>query len=202
MNQTQRSPSKLSRNAFTTIKYLNGGPGAVARYFRKGQAFSTRFCGWWGHEQTSRFLAQQKFTPKSGASGWQLSAPPILSMAPLRASLEQFGEAGMAAIRQKPLLLSRYLESLIARHVPELQLVTPSDPRHRGSPLTFRWAGVDPVASADNAKRLVAFLAINDVLVDFRFPTFIRVAAAPLYNSFEDLFRFVMLASDWARGRG
>jgi len=100
-----------------SYKYLNGGPGSVAGAFvheRHARSFDRpRFAGWWGHDKESRFLMGPEFRPLAGAEGWQVSNPPILQMAALRASLEIFDEAGMSALREKSEKLTGYLESLI-----------------------------------------------------------------------------------------
>ena len=170
-----------------SYKYLNGGPGAVGGAFVHechARSFDLpRFAGWWGHEKETRFLMGPEFKPLEGAEGWQISNPPILQMAALRASLEIFEEAGMPALRAKSEKLTGYLESLIDQIGDErISIVTPRDPAQRGCQLSIR------VKNADRSlhERLVA----RGVYADWREPDVIRVAPVPLYNSFSDVYRF------------
>jgi kynureninase len=170
-----------------SYKYLNGGPGAVAGAFvheRHARDFDLpRFAGWWGHEKDTRFLMGPEFKPLAGAEGWQISNPPILQMAALRASLEIFDEAGMDALRAKSVKLTGYLESLINGIGDErFSIVTPSDPEQRGCQLSIRVKGGE--------KMLHDKLLERGVYADWREPDVIRVAPTPLYNSFSDVYRF------------
>lgn len=173
--------------AWCSYKYLNGGPGAVGGAFvheRHAREFGLpRFAGWWGHDKETRFLMGPEFKPLTGAEGWQISNPPILQMAALRASLEIFDEVGMDALAQKSRRLTGYLESLINEIADErLSIVTPRDPAERGCQLSIR------VKDADRSlhERVVA----KGVYADWREPDVIRVAPVPLYNSFADVARF------------
>lgn len=171
--------------AWCSYKYLNGGPGAVGGAFvheRHANAFDLpRFAGWWGHDKETRFLMGPEFKPLAGAEGWQISNPPILQMAALRASLEIFEEAGMAALTEKSRKLTGYLESLIAEIADErVSIVTPRDPDQRGCQLSIRVAD----------KGIHERIAARGVYADWREPDVIRVAPVPLYNSFTDVFRF------------
>ena len=172
-----------------SYKYLNCGPGAPGGCFvhgRHGQdEHLTRFAGWWGNDPESRFLMhlQPEFIPRTGADGWQLSNPPILAMAPLRASLTLFDEIGMDALRGKSKLLTGYLHFLIESAGAEtIEIITPDDPSQRGAQLSF--------VVHDRARERFAALLDRGVVCDFRQPDVIRAAPAPLYNSFHDVWTF------------
>ena len=171
--------------AWCSYKYLNGGPGAVGGAFvheRHARAFDLpRFAGWWGHDKEMRFLMGPDFHPIAGAEGWQISNPPILQMAALRASLEIFEEAGMSALTEKSRKLTGYLETLIDHIADErVSIVTPRDPVERGCQLSIR------IGDRGLHERIIA----QGVFADWREPDVIRVAPVPLYNSFADVFRF------------
>jgi kynureninase len=183
-----------------SYKYLNAGPGAVAGCFvhrRHGQNPDLpRLAGWWGHDPATRFRMQlePRFIPQPGADGWQLSNPPILALAPLRASLELFDEAGMARLREKSLRLTAYLEAALDQMLPagRVEQLTPREPDERGAMLALR--------IADGAREVERRLFARGVLVDFREPDVIRVAPAPLYNNYSDAWRFARaLAEELSR---
>jgi len=182
-------------------KYLNSGPGAVAGCFvheRHAHSDRPRFAGWWGHEQGTRFRMGPHFVPTAGADGWQLSNPPILGMAPLRASLELFDAAGMPALRAKSLKLTGYLEALIRERLDgTLQIVTPSDPAQRGCQLSLRVIGGRGLTGRDAGRALFDDLARRGVLGDWREPDVIRISPAPLYNTHADVLRFVRAVEAW-----
>ena len=170
-----------------SYKYLNAGPGAVAGAFvheRHADSFDLpRFAGWWGHDKETRFLMGPEFRPIRGAEGWQISNPPILQMAALRASLEIFNEAGMSNLRKKSEKLTAYLEFLLDDIEDDrISVITPRDPAHRGCQLSIR------VKDADQSlfERIVA----SGFSADWREPDVTRIAPVPLYNSFSDTFRF------------
>lgn len=176
-----------------SYKYLNAGPGGVAGAFiheRHANAFDLpRFAGWWGHDKATRFLMGPEFHPIAGAEGWQISNPPILQMAALRASLEIFDEATMRALRAKSEKLTGYLEFLLRRiDNDRITLITPSDPAQRGCQLSIR------VKDAD--KGLFEAITSRGVFADWREPDVIRVAPVPLYNSFADVYRFVEILEE------
>ncbi|CAD2257421.1 kynureninase [Xanthomonas arboricola] len=178
-------------------KYLNAGPGAVGGCFvhaRHANSDLPRMAGWWGHEQQSRFRMQPQFVPSPGAEGWQLSNPPVLALAPLRASLELFDQAGMPALRAKSEQLTGHLEQLIHARVPQvLQIVTPAEPAQRGCQLSLRVAG-----GRAQGRSLFEYLQSVGVLGDWREPDVIRIAPVPLYNRFSDLHRLVEQVETWA----
>ncbi|WP_449466977.1 kynureninase [Stenotrophomonas humi] len=180
-------------------KYLNAGPGAVAGCFvHERHARDTtlpRFAGWWGHEQSTRFRMAPEFVPELGAEGWQLSNPPVLGLAPLRASLALFDEAGAEALRSKSLQLTGYLETMVrARLSDVLQIITPSEPERRGCQLSLRVNGGRP-----QGRSLFEFLQANGVLGDWREPDVIRISPTPMYNRYQDIHRFVDEVENWAR---
>jgi kynureninase len=173
--------------AWCSYKYLNAGPGAVGGAFiheRHANSFDLpRFAGWWGHDKETRFLMGPDFRPIPGAEGWQISNPPILQMAALRASLEIFDEAGMKALREKSEKLTGYLEfSLREIKDDRISIITPSDLAQRGCQLSIR------VKNSD--KSLFAAISERGVFADWREPDVIRVAPVPLYNSFADIYKF------------
>ena len=178
-------------------KYMNAGPGAVAGCFvheRHARTDRPRFAGWWGHQQDSRFRMGPQFMPTPGAEGWQLSNPPVLGLAPLRASLELFERAGMDRLRAKSERLTGYLEALIRSRLSEvLQIVTPADPVRRGAQLSLRVR-----AGRDAGRSLFDHLAGSGVLGDWREPDVIRISPAPLYNNHADVLRFAREVEAWA----
>lgn len=178
-------------------KYLNAGPGAVAGCFvheRHARSERPRFAGWWGHEAATRFRMGPQFVPTPGAEGWQLSNPPILGLAPLRASLDLFDRVGMPALRAKSLRLTGYLEALIRSRLSEtLQIATPDDPAQRGCQLSLRVVG-----GRERGRALFDYLAANGVLGDWREPDVIRISPAPLYNTHADVLRFAQTVERWA----
>jgi kynureninase len=170
-----------------SYKYLNGGPGCVAGCFvhqRHSQAWDLpRYGGWWGHDERTRFEMGPDFNPMAGAEGWQLSNPPILALAPLRASMQIFSEAGIERLREKSLLLTGYMEFLLREKASSKHsVITPCDPERRGAQLSIRLA---------NGRGLCDRLLAEGVIGDWREPDTYRVAAVPLYNSFRDVYRFV-----------
>jgi kynureninase len=170
--------------AWCNYKYLNGGPGGLGGVFvheRHATSALPRFEGWWGHDKARRFEMAARFSPIPGAEGWQLSNPPILQLAALRASLELFDRATLPALRQKGDQLTGYLEFLLrARGVEVLT------PRERGSMLTVRL----------RRPGVVAELARRGAAVDLRPPDIVRITPAPLYNSFEDVRRLCALIGE------
>ncbi|HPF40665.1 MAG TPA: kynureninase [Phycisphaerae bacterium] len=177
-----------------SYKYLNSGPGAVAGCFvheRHGESASLpRFAGWWGNDPSTRFRMhlQPDFVAREGADGWQLSNPPIMALAPVLASMRIFDDVGMAALREKSEKLTGYLEFLLDQ-IPDkrYEVITPRDPAARGCQLS--------ILAHDEPKALFKSLQERHVIGDFREPNVIRVAPTPLYNSFEDVWRFVGVLS-------
>jgi len=178
--------------AWCSYKYLNAGPGGVAGCFvheRHGSKASLpRMAGWWGNDPERRFRMhlEPEFVPRQGADGWQLSNPPILAMAPLRASLAIFDEAGMEALRAKSIRLTGYLEWLLDRAPGRpFEIITPRDPDRRGCQLSLR--------ILDRPEARFEALERAGVVVDFRAPDVIRVAPVPLYNTFREVWTLARL---------
>jgi kynureninase len=169
-----------------TYKYLNGGPGSIGACFvhEKHHGLTQYFQGWWGNRRENRFEMLPSFTATPSAAGWQVSNPPILALPPLKASLELFTEFGMDKLRQKSILLTGYLEQLIAELSPKkIQIQTPSLPDRRGAMLCIK---LDV-----NAKDIFENVMANGIVIDYRRPNTIRVAPHPLYNTFDDCYKFV-----------
>ncbi len=181
-------------------KYLNSGPGAVGGCFvheRHARSAVPRFAGWWGHDAATRFQMGPDFQPTPGAEGWQLSNPPILALAPLRASLDLFDKVGMEALRAKSLRLTGYLESLIKQRLSDtLEVLTPANSDDRGCQLSIRVRG-----GRDQGRALFDHLAANGVLGDWREPDVIRISPAPLYNTHHDILRFADGVDAWRQNR-
>ncbi|MDP5101997.1 MAG: kynureninase [Nonlabens sp.] len=171
-----------------TYKYMNAGPGSLGGCFvHERHANNTslpRFTGWWGHNKDTRFKMRDDFEPMPGAEGWQLSNPPILSMVAVRASLDVFAQAGFDKLRAKSVQLTNYLEALVKNlEGDRITIITPSNPADRGCQLSLA------VKNAD--KSLFEAITAKGVIADWREPDVIRIAPVPLYNSFEDCWRFV-----------
>jgi kynureninase len=171
-----------------SYKYLNAGPGAVAGCFvhRRHSAAESlpRLAGWWGHDRGRRFSMESKFTPLSGAEGWQLSNPPILSLAPLAPSLKLFDEAGMKRLRRKSVALTLYLEWLLASELDgRARVLTPRDPERRGCHLAIQFSP-PPADAAAFAARLRA----AGIVADWRGENVLRLAPVPLYNRYRDVY--------------
>ncbi len=181
-------------------KYMNSGPGAVAGCFvheRHARTQRPRFAGWWGNNKGERFKMEPVFDPTPGADGWQLSNPPILGLAPLRASLDQYERATMPALRVKSESLTGYLEQLIDADLRDvLQVITPRDAAQRGCQLSIRVIG-----GRERGRGLFDFLATRGVLGDWREPDVIRISPVPLYNTHADVLRFARTVREWRDGR-
>jgi len=174
-----------------SYKYLNAGPGAIGGCFvherHARNADLGRFAGWWGHDAALRFQMGPDFQPIAGAQGWQISNPPVLSAAPLLASLAIFENAGMDRLRAKSIALTDYLERLL-KTLPRglVDIVTPSAAEDRGCQLSLRLA-----RSPAEAKRCHERLTAAGVVTDWREPDVVRMTPIPLYNSYTDVFAAV-----------
>ncbi len=178
--------------AWCSYKYLNAGPGGLAGCFvhrNRIAEIPVRFAGWWGHNKEKRFLMEPGFDPVRTAEGWQLSNPPILQAAALRASLAIFREATMPALRQKSIELTSFLENILREHVADkIKIITPTDKQQRGAQLSLQFSG-DLLPLQDKLQK-------KGVIVDLRKPDIMRVAPAPLYNSFHDVYEFGLILKE------
>jgi len=173
-----------------SYKYLNSGPGALSGIFVNNRFAESpdlpRFLGWWGHNKSTRFKMGSVFELMPGAEGWQLSNPPILPMACMKASLDLFDTAGIHNLRKKSVTMTSFLLRLLDTvNTDRISVITPRDPEQRGGQLSLR------VKDAD--KSLFVALTSHGVVADWREPDVIRIACAPLYNSFQDLVEFVRI---------
>jgi kynureninase len=179
-----------------SYKYLNAGPGAVAGAFvHERHATNTklpRLAGWFGNDPNTRFRLhlEREFIPVPSADGWQISNPPIFSMAPLRASLAIFDEAGgMESLRAKSIKLTGYLEFLLTEiGSKKFTVITPREPGARGCQLS--------ILAHEHPKKLFEELEIAGVKCDFREPNVVRVAPTPLYNTFDEVWRFAKILAE------
>jgi kynureninase len=174
--------------AWCTYKYINSGPGSLAGLFiHEKHAHNKKlkkFSGWWSHNKETRFNMRQDLDITPGAEGYQLSNPPILSMAAIKASLDMFNEVGMEALREKSEKLTGYFEFLINKiNSDSIRIISPTNPKERGCQLSVQ------VKNADKA--LHKKLTDNHIITDWREPDVIRCAPVPMYNSFEDVYRMV-----------
>lgn len=171
-----------------SYKYLNAGPGAVAGLYvherYADRADLPRLAGWWGNDEATRFSMAHSFVPSHGADGWQLSNAQVLPLAALMASLEIFDRAGMERISAKRDLLTGFLERLLTEVISTrdwIRIITPSDAQQRGAQLSVHFDR--------NGREIFEQLIAHGVIVDWRTPSVIRMAPAPLYTSFADVVR-------------
>ncbi|TAH13849.1 MAG: kynureninase [Sphingobacteriia bacterium] len=184
---------KVDFAVWCSYKYLNAGPGAVGGAFIHEKHASNidtpRLAGWWGNEEKERFKMEKGFIPKASASGWNLSTSQVFNTAALNASLTIFNEVGIEALRKKSLLLTAYLEYLLSQLTNiSFEIITPINPSERGAQLSLYFN--------KDGKAIHTKLIESGVIVDFREPGVIRVAPAPLYCSFEDVYRFYEIIKD------
>mmetsp|Transcript_4943 Transcript_4943/g.8817 ORF Transcript_4943/g.8817 Transcript_4943/m.8817 type:complete len:486 (+) Transcript_4943:111-1568(+) len=179
--------------AWCTYKYLNSGPGGIGGAFVHERHHNNedipRLTGWWGHRKEDRFVMAPEFIPCPGAFGWQMSNTPVMLMATLRASLELFDKATMPALRKKSISLTRYLEVLLNLEIPEekCKSITPGfdQVEQRGAQLSLVFSA--PVKEVHHAVERAG------VICDMREPNVMRIAPAPIYNSFSDVLSFVRI---------
>ncbi|RPE14308.1 kynureninase [Chitinophaga lutea] len=168
-----------------SYKYLNGGPGAagglyVHERFGNDPAFP-RLGGWWGNDEKTRFKMEKGFVPRSGAAGWQISTAQVFNMVALKASLELLHQAGIRQLRNKSIALTGYLEYLLQQLPLPCEIITPADPQQRGAQLSLFFP--------ENGKAIHTKMMEQGIICDYREPGVIRLAPAPMYCSFTDVFR-------------
>ncbi len=170
-----------------SYKYLNSGPGGVGGIYvhehHATNAKTFRLAGWWGNDESTRFKMEKGFIPQANAGSWQMSNAPVFNMVGHNASLDIFDKAGMEALREKSLKLTGYLEFLLNKvdHL-SFEVITPTEPHRRGCQLSMLFD--------DRGREVFDKLTEKGVIADWREPNVIRIAPVPLYNSFEDVYRF------------
>ena len=205
--------------AWCNYKYMNGGPGVIGGLFvheRHGKveqvsaartdgtngvasngtelAYRPRLSGWWGSDKSSRFRMENKFVPIAGASGFQLSNPSALDMTSVMASTDVFALTNMDALRQRSLKLTAYLEARLLKYdgEPPYKIITPANPAERGAQLSV-------LLNPGLLDKVQHYIEERGVVVDERKPDVLRVAPAPLYNSFHDIHRFITVFHEACR---
>ena len=176
--------------AWCSYKYMNSGPGSASGCFVNekyhNQKDIPRFEGWWGHNKDRRFLMEPEFQPEDGANAWQISNAPVLALAPYLASLQMFDEVGMDALIEKRNKIVAYLEFILHEIDKEVdstfEVITPANQEERGTQLSVFLHG--------EGKELFNYLMQNGVIPDWREPNVIRLAPAPFYCSYEDMYEF------------
>ena len=185
-------------------KYLNSGPGSIAGLFvhekhghvdleavRAGEkGYRPRLSGWWGADKSTRFEMGNSFVPIAGAAGFQLGNPSALALTTVLASLEIFSLTSMTAVRNKSIALTGYLAELLQQSSGDhssanpYKIITPLNPAQRGAQLSV-------LLEPGLLDAVLKGLEDAGVVVDERKPDVIRVAPAPLYNTFTEVWDFV-----------
>lgn len=184
---------KVDFACWCSYKYLNSGPGGVGGVFvheiHGNNPDTFRLAGWWGNEESTRFKMKKGFVPSKGAASWQMSNAPVFNMVAHKASLDLFDKTSLQALRSKSLQLTAYLEFLLKQltHL-EFETITPSEPQRRGAQLSMLFT--------KDGRKVFDELTSKGVIADWREPNVIRVAPVPMYNSFEDVYRFYEILKD------
>lgn len=170
-----------------SYKYMNSGPGGVGGIYVHEHHYSNpkifRLAGWWGNDEKTRFKMEKGFIPQNNAGSWQMSNAPVFNMVAHNASLDIFDKAGMEALREKSLKLTGYMEYLLNQidHLP-FKVITPTDTNRRGCQLSLQFSA--------RGREVFDILTKAGVIADWREPDVIRIAPVPLYNTYEDCYRF------------
>ncbi|XP_060079453.1 kynureninase-like [Ylistrum balloti] len=187
---------KVDFACWCTYKYINSVPGGLGCIFIHNTHERNDFpklLGWWGHKAESRFDMDNKMNLSTGARGYRITNPPPLLCASIKTSLDIFNKTTMEDIRAKSRLMTAYLEFLITdryKHgdstdsIPPIKVITPSDPEQRGNQMSLTFPNQDVAAVFEE-------LGKRGVLCTARKGFVIRIAMAPLYNSFDDIHRFM-----------
>ncbi len=183
---------KVDFACWCSYKYLNSGPGGIGGIYvhetHGNNPDTFRLAGWWGNDESTRFQMKKGFIPSKGAASWQMSNAPVFNMVAHRASLDIYDKTTMLTLREKSLKLTAYLEYLL-KQLTNLQfdIITPSEPERRGAQLSLLFG--------TNGREVFNALTSAGVIADWREPNVIRIAPVPLYNSFEDVYRFYEILS-------
>lgn len=170
-----------------SYKYLNSGPGGVGGLYVHEKHYNNpdtfRLAGWWGNDEKDRFLMKKGFIPQKNAGSWQMSNAPVFNMVAHNAALDIHDNAGIDALRRKSEQLTGYMEFLLNKieHL-SFEIITPKEPHRRGCQISLLFN--------DKGKEVFEALSKNGVVADWREPNVIRIAPVPLYNTFEDVYRF------------
>jgi kynureninase len=172
-----------------SYKYLNAGPGATGGLYVNRRHWGTTpgLTGWWGYEKQTQFDMVHDWQGAAGAGAWQISTPSLLAIAPLRGSLRLFHDAGIKAVRAKSLAQTEYLMQLVEAsgltQAPyNYAIGTPREPERRGGHVAIEH---------DDAARIARALKARGIIPDYRAPNVIRLAPAPLYTSYHELWQTV-----------
>jgi kynureninase len=174
-----------------SYKYLNSGPGAIGGVYIHERFHNdpslNRMAGWWGYDKPTRFKMEKGFKPVRSAEGWQLSTPSIISCAIHKAALEIFEEAGLDKLFSKGKLMSNYLFYLLNEMNASstkkiIEIITPSEESERGCQVS--------ILMKENGKQIFEALSAKGIFADWREPSVIRIASVPLYNTFEEVWKF------------
>ena len=184
---------KVDFAVWCSYKYLNAGPGAIGgvyvhEYF-SSDARVPRLGGWWGNDEKTRFKMEKGFIPKTNAGGWNISTAQVFNTVCLKASLELFDKAGIEKLRAKSIQLTAYLEYLLHQLTNiSFEIITPVDPESRGVQLSLYFT--------ERGKEIHDKMIESGIVVDYREPGVIRVAPAPMYCSFKDVYSFYEILKD------
>jgi len=192
--QTQLHDWDVDFAVWCSYKYLNGGPGAVGgaylheKYARNKDLI--RMGGWWGNDEATRFKMEKGFIPKPDANGWNISTAQVFNMVSLKASLELFEAAGFSRILSKSAELTAWLAFLLGslKNI-HFDILTPAEPHRRGAQLSLYFK--------ERSKEIHEKMIRAGIVVDYREPGVVRVAPAPLYNSFEEVYQFYQILKDF-----